>query len=459
MDCSNHKEELELMIRTYLGDGPLVGAEIGVDIGHLAYHLLNNMSDLKLYCVDPWQFYKEYDDLLAGDQATFERRYSETLNRLSVFRERAVVLRCCSTSADLEQLDFVFIDANHSYESVIEDVHYWWPRLRAGGMLFGHDFSETGVNKAITEFTEQKNISLLQTGEHACWAIRKEESNDISKLEILDKTVYEWYYSSRKFLFCIQCQKSIEYLNMALLCVMSMRANGITEPVVFMMDEALSKKCAPYKRFRKMGISVMITHFHIRQWNYGLMFEQNTDIDFLVNIDCDQYFYKYSLDFRTLLDKKYHMQMFQKINWENEFGIDVLKTRNNMFYNSPDDVERLFGRRWESYERHLESPQRWVWGNLVIVHRSILDTKFWDIITKFGFIYPDDEGAYMFARFIEPETRIRYLTDEDINQYIGPLTIIDEEPDNHCLVHYAGPIWKEESQAVLNRLYETCGNH
>jgi hypothetical protein len=46
-------------------------------------------------------------------------------------------------------LDWVFIDTDHSYESVVRDILAWAPKLRLGGLLSGHDFGSRGVMDAV----------------------------------------------------------------------------------------------------------------------------------------------------------------------------------------------------------------------------------------------------------------------------------------------------------------------
>ena len=47
--------------------------------------------------------------------------------------------------------DLVFIDADHSYEGVKNDILTWYPKIRKGGLLCGHDFSWDGIRQAIAE--------------------------------------------------------------------------------------------------------------------------------------------------------------------------------------------------------------------------------------------------------------------------------------------------------------------
>ena len=66
-------------------------------------------------------------------------------------------------------LDFVYIDADHSYESCLADINAWHPKIRVGGILSGHDYHNTithsrvqcHVKKAILEYTRNHQIEPL----------------------------------------------------------------------------------------------------------------------------------------------------------------------------------------------------------------------------------------------------------------------------------------------------------
>jgi predicted O-methyltransferase YrrM len=57
-----------------------------------------------------------------------------------------------------ESFDFIFIDGGHDYESAIEDIKGWYPKLKKGGIFGGHDIDWPGVNKAVKEYFEEFNI-------------------------------------------------------------------------------------------------------------------------------------------------------------------------------------------------------------------------------------------------------------------------------------------------------------
>ena len=64
-------------------------------------------------------------------------------------------------------LDFVFIDAQHDYDSVKKDIEIWTPKLKPGGLLSGHDYQPNfkGVIQAVDEAVGRPII-----GENDTWA-------------------------------------------------------------------------------------------------------------------------------------------------------------------------------------------------------------------------------------------------------------------------------------------------
>jgi len=66
-------------------------------------------------------------------------------------------------------LDFIFIDACHDYECVKEDLHTWYPKLKKGGIIAGHDYYDghAGVEQAVNEFFHEERDRLYN--QEYCW--------------------------------------------------------------------------------------------------------------------------------------------------------------------------------------------------------------------------------------------------------------------------------------------------
>jgi len=123
--------------------GFAVGAEIGVDAGSYSLIICEGIPKLKLYCVDSWTLYPEYrdkftqkkmDDALALANYRLQKYDVKFINKFS--------MDAVKMFPD-ESLDFVYIDANHEYPFVTQDIIYWSKKVRGGGIVAGHDYYET----------------------------------------------------------------------------------------------------------------------------------------------------------------------------------------------------------------------------------------------------------------------------------------------------------------------------
>lgn len=135
------------------------GAEIGVLYGDTSYHLLNEIPNLNLYSVDPYLPYDE-PDRTAQHMAQYEQ---QARDKLSKFGSRSIMMKNTSVEAAPTitdgSLDFVFIDAQHTYEACKEDIETWFPKIRPGGLITGHDYRWDGVNRAVNEFAQKMNYT------------------------------------------------------------------------------------------------------------------------------------------------------------------------------------------------------------------------------------------------------------------------------------------------------------
>ena len=59
-------------------------------------------------------------------------------------------------------LDLVYVDGDHRYEAVLADLKGWLPKLRAGGVMAGHDWSFQAVKKALSEVFPDKETFIFQ---------------------------------------------------------------------------------------------------------------------------------------------------------------------------------------------------------------------------------------------------------------------------------------------------------
>jgi predicted O-methyltransferase YrrM len=130
------------------------GAEIGVMKGNFSAAILREWPGRELLSVDPWEEVPE--------NADHARR------NLAEFGERSRIMPMTSEAAARlvpdGGLDFAYIDALHDYESVKRDIEAWFPKIRPGGILAGHDYPEPGVRAAVDEFFGARGLTVHATG-------------------------------------------------------------------------------------------------------------------------------------------------------------------------------------------------------------------------------------------------------------------------------------------------------
>eukprot|EP00197_Chlamydomonas_leiostraca_P004665 CAMPEP_0202866250 /NCGR_PEP_ID=MMETSP1391-20130828/7284_1 /ASSEMBLY_ACC=CAM_ASM_000867 /TAXON_ID=1034604 /ORGANISM="Chlamydomonas leiostraca, Strain SAG 11-49" /LENGTH=268 /DNA_ID=CAMNT_0049546183 /DNA_START=279 /DNA_END=1082 /DNA_ORIENTATION=+ len=122
-----------------------VGVELGVQRGLFAKQMLQTWpSCSKYYLVDIWHQQTNYNDLAnVADQEQL-RIYNEAHQNLAEFRSKTVFLKNYTRDA-LQfipgHVDFIYVDARHDYCGVMEDLTMYWPKLRPGGIMAGHDYN------------------------------------------------------------------------------------------------------------------------------------------------------------------------------------------------------------------------------------------------------------------------------------------------------------------------------
>lgn len=116
------------------------GAEIGVETGIYSEILLKNNPKLKLYSIDPWKAYAGFRDHTVQDK--LDSLYKEAKTRLAPYNCKIIRKFSMDAVKDFanNSLDFVYIDANHSFLNIASDIVEWSKKVRLGGIISGHDF-------------------------------------------------------------------------------------------------------------------------------------------------------------------------------------------------------------------------------------------------------------------------------------------------------------------------------
>ena len=134
-DCS--RDDLP---QFFVDMGFTVGAEIGVYRGEFTEKLCK--AGLSIYAIDPWMGY--YGAGRSERRSEMQNtNYNFALQKLSPFNN-CTIIRKTSMDAlnDIEaaSLDFVYIDGDHRFRYIAEDLSEWSEKVKKGGIVCGHDY-------------------------------------------------------------------------------------------------------------------------------------------------------------------------------------------------------------------------------------------------------------------------------------------------------------------------------
>ena len=162
-----------------------VGVEIGVAFAGHADAILSRCPGVtNLYGVDSYRHRAAYDDLMNLPQAHLDAMHDEAVVFMrGKYGDRFEMVRMTSLAAAYEcksesppsPVDFIYIDAEHTYEACKADIAAWWPLIRPGGILSGHDYGGyLGVTQAVNEFAAAHRLELQVPEPHQYfWWMRK----------------------------------------------------------------------------------------------------------------------------------------------------------------------------------------------------------------------------------------------------------------------------------------------
>jgi hypothetical protein len=162
------------------------GVEVGVFAGDMSRVLLRRNPDLHLTMVDSWE---ANGTSYQGDSGDFHANMTQeqqddfmemARGRTDFAADRRSIMRMKSTEAaeqfEDKSLDFVFIDADHSYEGCRDDIKAWMPKLKPGGLLSGHDYGNTNYEKFGVDRAVQELGMPVDLGENYTWFVQMENS-------------------------------------------------------------------------------------------------------------------------------------------------------------------------------------------------------------------------------------------------------------------------------------------
>jgi len=162
------------------------GVEVGVERGYYSGVLAKVNPQMKIYGIDPWESLEICKNNSPQrrtenhrSQAQINMFYEEARVRLAPYPNYEIIKEYSIDAVKRfkdESLDFVYIDANHEYLFVLDDISMWSKKIRKGGIISGHDYYNTAgsskfqlnVKQAVNDYVQAHDIKpLIIWGAHA----------------------------------------------------------------------------------------------------------------------------------------------------------------------------------------------------------------------------------------------------------------------------------------------------
>jgi predicted O-methyltransferase YrrM len=136
-----------------------VGAWLGKSTNHLAAKIKESNKNIKFTAVDTWKGTEDEDlhqnivNAYSGD--IFYEFIDNTVlsDNFEVFDTIKDTSHNAANQFQNNSIDFIMIDAGHSYKDVMDDIHFWYNKVKPGGIISGDDYGVFGgVTQAANEF-------------------------------------------------------------------------------------------------------------------------------------------------------------------------------------------------------------------------------------------------------------------------------------------------------------------
>lgn len=124
-----------------------VGIEIGVYKGRFAEKFC--LKGLKMYAIDNWLVFELAGLKVNQSQERQDVLYERAKRLLGRYKDCTVIRKSSMDAVkdfEYESLDFVYIDADHSFRGISNDIYEWYLRVKKGGIISGHDYAYMGTD-------------------------------------------------------------------------------------------------------------------------------------------------------------------------------------------------------------------------------------------------------------------------------------------------------------------------
>ena len=150
-------------LKSYFKDKSLVGVEIGVNNCENALELLEELNIERFYLIDPFLNYQGF----GGDgwdnisQSVYDKNFLKAQEILKKYPNTTLIREKSSEAVTkIPEIDFVYIDGNHTFNYVLNDVQSYYLKLKQGGVLSGDNLEYKDVSNVVSQFFLLTGLNL-----------------------------------------------------------------------------------------------------------------------------------------------------------------------------------------------------------------------------------------------------------------------------------------------------------
>ena len=154
-----------------------IGAWQGCSTAYMAVEIINSNKNIKFDVYDIWGRFSiaglntKSPNLLPDN--TVEQLFLKNIEPVKhILNAQKLDSVSAAHNYENNSLDFIFIDANHAYDAVLADIKAWYPKLKSGGHIAGHDYwNDEGVRNAVKYYFNSQDDRYYYGEE--CWCVYK----------------------------------------------------------------------------------------------------------------------------------------------------------------------------------------------------------------------------------------------------------------------------------------------
>ena len=148
-----------------LSDIPII-VEVGSYEGESSEVFAQEFPFAIIYCIDPWvNGYDDTDFTSNADMNLVEINFNERTK----YYKNIIKIKDFSINVHINNISMVYIDGNHQYDFVKQDINHWQKYLLKNGILSGHDYTNQGHLKGVKKAVDEILVKVDKIYNDTSW--------------------------------------------------------------------------------------------------------------------------------------------------------------------------------------------------------------------------------------------------------------------------------------------------